>query len=171
MDRVSLRGKKQPRFLNVVASDMKTVTVFSTTFFIILAALLGAPVLRILRPNVVRAQTGCSASSLSAYSYSFSGIFYDNAGNVFSYGDVGILSADGNGKLTGSDTVSNDGVIKQRSFTGTYTVNANCSGSAKFQFSDGSNTSMDFALGNGAKAINFIDTDNNVIVTGTATAQ
>ena len=152
---------------------MKTVTAFSTTFSIItLAALLGVPGLRMLRPTVVRAQTGCSATSLSVpYSYNFWGTLYDNVGNVYAYGDVGLISADGNGKLTGSDTVSKDGIIGQRTFTGTYTVNANCSGSAKFQFSDGSNTSMDFALGNGAKAINFIDTDIDVIVTGTATAQ
>jgi hypothetical protein len=152
---------------------MKTVIAFSMAFSIItLAALLGVPGLRMLRPTVVRAQTGCSATSLSVpYSYNFSGTFYDEAGDILSYGDVGIMSADGNGKLTGSDTVSNDGTIRQRTFTGTYTVNASCSGSAKFQFSDGRKTSMDFALGNGGKAINFIDTDNDVIVTGTATAQ
>src|SRR5438128_16329 len=72
---------------------------------------------------------------------------------------------------TGSDTVSKDGTIGHRTLTGTFTVNANCSGSAKLQFSDGSATSMDLVLGNGGQAINFIDTDNNVIVTGTATAQ
>jgi len=76
-----------------------------------------------------------------------------------------VMSADGNGNLSGSDTVSKDGTIAQRTFTGTYTVNTNCSGSAKFQFSDKSNTSMDFALGNGGKAINFIDTDNFYTVT------
>src|SRR5258708_2826462 len=133
---------------------MKTVITFSATFSIItLAVLLGVPGLRILRPTVVRAQADCSASSLSVpYSYSVVGIFYDNAGNIYSYGDVGVVSADGNGKLTGADTVSKDGTIGQRTFTGTYTVNANCTGSAKFQYSDGSNTSMDFALGNGGKA-------------------
>src|SRR5262249_21290843 len=151
----------------------KTVIAFSATFSIVMAALVGLPALRMLRPSVVRAQTGCSATSLSnAYGYNFSGTFYDNVGNLYFYADVGVLSADGNGQLTGSDTVSKDGVIKQqRTFTGTYTVNPNCSGSAKFQFSDGSNTTMDFALGNGGKAISFIDTDTNVIVTGTATAQ
>lgn len=147
---------------------MKTVIAFSMAFSVVtLAALLGVPGLRMLRPAVVRAQTSCSATSLSVpYSYNFWGTFNDNA-----YGDVGIMSADGNGKLTGSDTVSNDGAIRQRIFTGTYTVNANCSGSARFQFSDGSRTSMDFALGDGGKAINFIDTDNGVIVTGTAIEQ
>jgi hypothetical protein len=125
-----------------------------------------------LRPTVVRAQTGCSATSLSVpYSYNFAGTFYDTAGNVYVYGDVGVMSADGNGNLTGSDTVSKDGTIGQRTFTGTYTVNANCSGSAKFQFSDKSTTSMDFAMGNSGKAMNFIDTDTNVVVTGTAIAQ
>jgi hypothetical protein len=153
---------------------MKTVISFATAFSILaLAVVLGVPGLRMFRPAVVRAQTGCSASSLSVpYSYNFVGTFYDNAGNIYSYGDVGVLSADGNGKLTGSDTVSKDGIIaRQRTFTGAYTVDGNCTGSAQFQFSDGSNTSMDFSLGNGGKGINFIDTDNNVIVTGTATAQ
>jgi len=74
------------------------------------------------------------------------------------------MTPDGNGDLAGVDTVSNDGLIGRRTFTGTYTVNGNCTGSAKFQFSDGSTKAMDFALSNGGKAINFIDSDNNVIV-------
>jgi hypothetical protein len=151
---------------------MKCIITISTAIFVAVAAIVGVPGLRMLHPRVAHAQQGCSASSLSVpYSYNVSGTLYDNAGNVYAYGDVGILIPDGNGNLTGSDTVSKDGTIGHRTLTGTFTVNGNCSGSAKLQFSDGSATSMDLVLGNGGKAINFIDTDNNVIVTGTATAQ
>ena len=156
----------------MLASDMKTVVTISITLSIALTALVGVQSLQMLRPRAVRAQAGCSASTLSVpYSYNLSGTFYNTLGDGFFYGDVGIMTPDGNGNLAGVDTVSNDGLIGRRTFTGTYTVNGNCTGSAKFQFSDGSTKSMDFTLGNGGKSINFIDSDNNVIVTGTATAQ
>jgi len=139
------------------------------TLSIALAALIGAPVLRLFHPPSVRAQSGCSAHSLAApYSYSVSGTYYDTAGDVFAYGDMGVFTPDGNGNLTGSDTLSNDGLIKRRTFTGTYTVNSDCTGSAKFTYSDNSSATVDLTLANAGKAINFIDTDNNVIVTGTA---
>ena len=136
------------------------------------AAILAVLGFQSLHPRIAHAQQGCSASSFNApYSYNVTGTYYDNAGNVYAYGDAGTFTPDGNGNLTGSDTVSNDGAIGHRTFTGSYSVNANCSGSAKFQFSDGMNASMDLFLGNGGKSVNFIDTDNNVIVTGNATAQ
>ena len=48
--------------------------------------------------------------------------------------DVGVFVADGQGKLSGSDTISDGGQIIPRTFTGTYTINSDCRGTAALQF-------------------------------------
>src|SRR6266852_6641173 len=117
---------------HMLVSDMKTFISVYITLSILLAALVGVRSLQMFRPGVARAQAGCSASTLSVpYSYNLSGTFYNTLGDGFFYGDVGIMTPDGNGNLAGVDTVSNDGLIGHRTFTGTYTVNGNGSGSAK----------------------------------------
>jgi hypothetical protein len=48
---------------------------------------------------------------------------------------VGILTADGAGNVSGADTIAASiGVIEQRTFTGTYTVDADCTGSIRLEF-------------------------------------
>jgi hypothetical protein len=151
---------------------MKRIAFFSTFALVALAALIGVPGLRVFRTHVARAQSGCSAGTLSTpYSYNAFGSYYDDQFNFYVYSDVGVLIPDGNGGLTGSDTVSNDGTVARRTLTGSYTVNSNCTGNMKLTFSVGGAASLDFVLFNGGKGINFVDTDNLVNVTGTATAQ
>lgn len=58
--------------------------------------------------------------------------------------DVGVFVSDGQGKLSGSDTISNGGQIIPRTFTGTYTVTSDCNGTAALQFNSG--ITVDVAL-------------------------
>src|SRR4051794_29812012 len=100
------------------------ITVTTAALAVAGAAVVGVSGFHILRPGITHAQQGCSASSFSApYSYNVAGTYYDNAGNVYAYGDAGTFTPDGNGNLTGSDTVSNDGTIGHRTFIGSYSVN------------------------------------------------
>src|ERR1041385_7009081 len=116
---------------------MKLILTTSALCVAALALLFGVPGVG-LRPRVARAQTGCDATSLSSsYAYTLNGMYYDSQYYVYYYGDIGILTADGNGNLTGSSTVSNDGFVTQnQSITGSYTINGNCMGSAKLSYSD-----------------------------------
>jgi hypothetical protein len=58
---------------------------------------------------------------------------------------VGQLTADGSGKLSGSETQSNNGTIVTNVIeTGTYTVNSDCSGSATLTLSKGDSTTRHF---------------------------
>src|SRR5713226_5193074 len=50
-------------------------------------------------------------------------VFLSTVGFV-SFADSGSLSWNGNGKVTGSSTVNEDGNITSRTLTGTYTVNS-----------------------------------------------
>src|SRR5512142_2302017 len=89
---------------------------------------------------VVHAQSNaCDATSFTgAYGYVLNGFAYDNAGNMYLFGAAGRMVSDGNGNLTGADTLSFDGSITKRQYTGTYTMNADCTGSLTFSMTGGS---------------------------------
>jgi hypothetical protein len=136
-----------------------------------LAALVGVAGFQALHPKVARA-AGCSASSISGpYSYRLNGSYYDPAGNYYLFAQTGVLTPDGNGNLAGVESQSDDGTIsRSQTLSGTYTVNANCTGSATI------NTSLnsfvwDFAIYNTGKAMQIVDVDFNYIVTGVAETQ
>jgi hypothetical protein len=63
---------------------------------------------------------------------------YTAAGTIPGVGDfaaVGIFTSDGAGQVSGADTAGvSIGVIEQRTFSGTYTVDADCTGSLTLQF-------------------------------------
>jgi hypothetical protein len=63
---------------------------------------------------------------------------YTAAGTIPGVGDfvaVGIFTSDGAGQVSGADTAAATiGVNEQRTFSGTYTVDADCTGSLTLQF-------------------------------------
>lgn len=119
----------------------------------------------------VHAQTGCDLSSFTgAYGYNLNGYVYDNAGNLYLIASAGLIVPDGSGAITGSDTYSFDGTIGKRTYTGTYTMNPDCTGSATLQITVGNATGSvhgDFVAVNNAREINFVQTDANYILSGT----
>ncbi len=82
------------------------------------------------------AQSTCTNTTLSGnYAYSFSGHAYLGADGTPRPGGtpveilaVGVITFDGQGAFTGADTESTGGVIRPRSYSGSYTVNADCTG-------------------------------------------
>ena len=90
-------------------------------------------------------------------------------GNFYTLASTGRFVPDGTGSLAGSETFSADGNIVHRNYTGTYTVNADCTGSMVWQVTQGSSTATihaDFVAVNNAKEINVIETDADVIFNG-----
>lgn len=60
--------------------------------------------------------------------------------------DVGVFESDGQGKLSGSDTISDGGQIIPRTFTGSYTLNSDCRGTAALNFNSGLAVDIAIAL-------------------------
>jgi hypothetical protein len=120
--------------------------------------------------RTVHAQSGCDATTLSgAYGYNLAGFAYDAQGNFYTLASTGRLVPDGNGGLAGSETFSLDGNILHRNYTGTYTVNADCTGSMVWQVPQGTATAnihADFVAVNNAREINLIQTDTDIIFNG-----
>jgi hypothetical protein len=122
-------------------------------------------------PRLVHAQGGCDLTSFTgAYGYIFNGYAYDPQNNVYIIASVGSLASDGNGGLTGGDTTNFDVTVLKRTFTGTYSINADCTGSSTLQMANGTSTSTahgDIVAVNNAREVNFVQTDPNFIVSGT----
>jgi len=73
--------------------------------------------------------------------------------------DVGVFVADGQGKLSGSDTISDGGQIIPRTFTGTYTVNSDCRGTATLQFNPSLAVDVVLALDDRGHEVRALQTD------------
>ncbi|MEW6207828.1 MAG: hypothetical protein AB1631_05635 [Acidobacteriota bacterium] len=90
----------------------------------------------------VHAQGGCSNSTLNgSYRYIFNGNGFATAaapprptGATAPFAAAGIVTFNGDGTLSGADTASLVGTILNRAYTGTYTVNADCSGFISLDF-------------------------------------
>lgn len=78
---------------------------------------------------------------------------------------------DGAGNVSGSDTISLDGTVTKRTFTGTYTMNADCTGSMTLQYSNNQSFHADLVTVNTPKEIHLVQTDGGWIFSGTLTKQ
>jgi hypothetical protein len=119
------------------------------------------------------AQTGaCDLTSFNgAFGYSLSGSVYDTRGYVYLIGAAGRMTSDGAGNLTGADTYSFDGNVAKRQYTGTYTVESDCTGSVTLTTPNGNSTHFDFVLVNDGKEVSLVQSDSGWIVTGSLKKQ
>lgn len=122
--------------------------------------------------TVARAQNTCDATTITGnYGYSFNGYVYDRQGYSYFLTAVGVASSDAAGNLSGSETYSFDGSIIRHKFTGTYTVNSDCTGTATLNYSDNTVIHFDIVILNDAKEINAVQTDSGWIYSGTLKKQ
>src|SRR5215472_12597749 len=100
------------------------------------------------------------------YDYGIAGSAVDFYSNVQPIREVGRLTADGAGNLTGSSTVSINGSVVRRKLTGTYSINTDGSGSATLYPSWGPPIDIDlFTSANGLTA-EFVVTDSGSTLSG-----
>jgi hypothetical protein len=81
---------------------------------------------------------------------------------------VGGLILDGKGNIVGSETLSVLGVISEVPVTGTYTQNADCTGTMQITPKGSATTNFNTVAVDGGKQLLLIETDNNTLVIGTA---
>jgi hypothetical protein len=127
-----------------------------------------------VQPPVARAQGGCTVASLKgAYGLAINGFYYDANGFQGFYSSAGLAVADGNGSITGTDTVNLDGTpTRGRKFTGTYTVNSDCTGATSLKDASGNVlANLDLVITNGGKDVALVDYDTDTILSGTAKLQ
>lgn len=107
--------------------------------------------------SVARAQPerGCGNNTIyGSFGLRFTKISLSPAGYVF----IGRLVADGKGNLRGDGTESNDGLVARPTFTGSYSISTDCTGTANFSFSSGITISFAFAVEASGDQIDWMQT-------------
>src|SRR5262252_5906417 len=141
------------------------------TLIIVAGMLVGGSILalRLINAPKVEAQNSCTDASFEgAFGYTFTGL---TGVNALPFAAVGRLVADGQGNLAGLETDSSNGKIFQRTYTGTYKVNSDCTGSEVSYDNFGKTVKCDFVIVAGGKEIQAIETDRNTAVVGTLKQQ
>jgi hypothetical protein len=88
---------------------------------------------------------------------------------VGSLSAVGVVTFDGQGNHVGFDTISlNGSIIPRLTFTGTYNVNSDCTGSDTENFQNGLTIQRNFVIVDGGQEIRFIVTNAGNAVTAVA---
>ena len=102
------------------------------------------------------------------FGYSFTGTIIGIAPAPVPTAAVGVIRINGDGTLSATDTQSLGGQITaERKFTGTYTVNPNCTGSAIFSTGGTGN----FVVVNDRTEFLFVFTNPGVVVSGVGKKQ
>ena len=113
---------------------------------------------------------GCTAQLIQG-SYAISVTGWAFGKDLVISAAAGNMIADGQGGVTGLETLSLNGVVSRRiPFTGGYSISPDCTGSVALQ-AQGTIYNYDIFLANGGKSVQFIETDAGVVSSGTATQQ
>jgi hypothetical protein len=140
---------------------------FSIAILALTVIVAGVSVVRLTRPAKARAQNGCSASTIQGtFGYTFEGV----VGGLATAG-AGQITYDGSGNATGGDTVSVNGVVVQRTYTTTYTVNSDCTVPTTFHDSLGNTFHESGVVMNGGNQIAEVVTDPGTVIAFTEIRQ
>lgn len=134
----------------------------------------GLSVVAGLVPVVGQAKEGCTLASVrGAYGARETGTIPGPDGTRLEIAIVSRVVFDGHGQFSGTDTASVGGQIaRNETFTGTYTVNPDCTGSDTGTVkSTGLIFHEDVVLTDHARQVYIIATDPGTVLTGTATKQ
>lgn len=112
------------------------------------------------------AQNGCTLGTLRGnYIYAVDGFLvaggtaservpFAQAGREFFYGD---------GTMSGFGTLNVNGQVTRVAYSGTYTVDGDCTGSVVFTDNEGTVSHYDVAIEDGGAEFGFVQTDDNVV--------
>lgn len=110
----------------------------------------------------------CTTSMINGtYFYVLTGTVSSGSPNV-PYAELGQFVANGSGSLSGSSSSNLNGQKQTNSLTGTYSVQANCSGSMTLTLNSSTTTALTFQLINNAQGMILAMTNDGDIVTGKA---
>jgi len=148
-------------------------TIAGTSMLAALAATSGVALALHAHGGTARADDGCSAGSLDgAYAYALQGALYDANGNeTADVASAGRIVFDGEGKLSGADWFSKNGTASARSYTGTYTLGSDCTGSLQVALTGSPAVPRHIALADGGKQVMVIQINTGPVVSGSFVKQ
>jgi hypothetical protein len=122
-------------------------------------------------PRAMAAE-GCGLASLhGAYGYAFQGQVIPPGTTEFDTAIAGRIVFDAHGGLSGYEWDSTNGVQETLTFTGSYSVQPDCTGTATLVNSNGRTDHITLGVIEGGQEFNFTVTDAGVVITGLASRQ
>ena len=122
-------------------------------------------------PRALAAE-GCGLRSLhGAYGYAFQGQVIPPGSPEFDTAVAGRIVFDAKGGLLGKESASTNGFQETLTFTGSYTMQPDCTGTATLENSNGRTDHIRLGLIEGGQEFNFTVTDPGVVLTGVASGQ
>jgi len=112
------------------------------------------------------AESGCSVASLKgAYIYAQDGfnISGETASQRTPFAQSGREIFNGDGTMSGVGTGNFNGLVAHLTYSGTYTVGADCTGSVTFTDNGGTVSHFDIAIEDGGAEFGFVQTDANIV--------
>jgi hypothetical protein len=141
---------------------MKRTTIAETfTIAAITALVLG------MAPTAnAQANKGCSNASLrGTFAYTVTGALVAAPAPLGPYGEVGSQTFDGNGNTTAAGMSSTNGNIGPADSTGTYTVNADCTGTFILQIAPGISAHYFFVISDAGDVYQAVCLDSVAVIT------
>ena len=151
---------------------MRRALIFGAAVFVVcliaVTALKTKHVGSILPKVYAQGEEGCSLATLHD-GYGFSGDGFVLGGPVpVPFAQAGVVTADGDGNISGSFTINVGGTTSSLNFIGTYTVAQNCTGS----LIDTTNQAhFNFVIADHGRQVRAVQTDPYIVWTLTATRQ
>lgn len=131
-------------------TDFSNVT---RNLILFLALLIQGAAVSLAQQDTQKTLPHCSNANLGGgYGYMVNG----TTSNAEQYSLVGRFVADGKGVVKGGGVQAVNGVISRPTFTGTYTVNANCTGTANLTFDFGGSAPLEFIIVDDGKTVDII---------------
>jgi len=116
------------------------------------------------RPEQALSENPCSLRTLKGiYAYHCSGVHLGNGQPIY-VAFAGQEHYNGDGTMTGTYTFSDNGTISHNiSYTGTYTVNPDCTGTLATKDVNGVVVHADLFFGRDGEEVHFVLTDDDVV--------
>jgi uncharacterized protein (TIGR03437 family) len=134
----------------------------------------GLPLIALLAPLHAQTQIGggtCSTSTLSGTYFYVLGGSVQAQGGYYAYAELGRLVANGQGSVSGQSQSSLGGVLANYTLVGTYSVQANCSGSMSLSANGQAESPISFQVTNGGLGAVVAFSTPGEVVTGRAFRQ
>jgi hypothetical protein len=125
-----------------------------------------------MAPAATAANKGCSnASLMGTFAYTTIGSFVAAPAPLGPYAEVGTQTFDGIGTTTTAGTSSTSGSVAQSTSSGTYTVNADCTGTFILPIAPGISAHYFFVIADTLDSFQAVCTDPVAVITRTARLQ
>jgi hypothetical protein len=127
-----------------------------------------------IAPTMSAADIGCSNASLQGtFAYTGTGFVVTPTARAGPFAEVGTQTFDGKGATTSTFTASGNGNLFQTTFTGTYTVNPDCTGTINLVAPGpvppaGTTVTLFFVMDDNMNGFQAIETLEGVVITRTA---